>query len=112
MRTLRLSWLFLAVFLLASLACDDSIDLNLGELLTFTVMTAGENLDPDGYTLSITAVAVNETIGLNESKTFSVLRIPVTVELLGVAANCTVDNNPQSVNVSGPTTVTFVVECS
>ncbi len=110
---MRLSRLFLAACLLASLACNDfdSINLDLGEPLTVTVMTVGENLDADGYTLSITGVA-DEAIGVNESKLFTVLRIDITVELLDVAANCAVDNNPQTVDVSGPTTVVFVVECS
>ncbi len=113
---MRLTRLFLAFCLLASLACDIwdgdlDLDLDLNEQLTVTVMTVGENLDPDGYTLAVTGVA-NEAVGLNESVVFDVLRIDITVELLGVAANCVVDTNPQTVHVSGPTTVVFVVECS
>ncbi len=80
-------------------------------MLTVSVTTVGENLDADGYTLSITG-APNEAIGINEFKVFSVLSIDITVELLGVAVNCAVDVNPQTVSVNGPTTVTFFVECS
>ncbi len=117
---MRLSRLFLAVCLLAvcllgSLACDHDSALGTPlfniETLTITVMTVGENLDADGYTLSTTGVA-EDTIGINETKVFTVLVMEVTVELLDVAANCTVDNNPQTVDVNSPTTVIFVVECS
>ena len=103
--------LWFAVCLLFATGCDNDIDLDLNELLTVSVMTVGENLDADGYTLSITG-RLDESIGINESRTFSVLRIDITVELRGVANNCEVDANPQTVSVSGPTTVTFIVECS
>ena len=111
---MRLLQLFLAVCLLASLACDgiDSINLDLDlELLTVTVTTGGVNLDADGYTLSITG-RPDEAIGINESRVFSISGDNVTVQLSGVAGNCVVDNNPQAVNISGPTTVTFTVACS
>ena len=103
----------LSACLLASVGCDiGDFDLNLrSELLTVNVMTLGANLDADGYTLSVTS-QLDESININDTRTFSVLRIDITVELLGVAGNCTVDANPQTVTVRGPTTLAFFVECT
>ena len=109
---MKLLQLFLAFCIFASLACNDIDSITFdSEVLTVTVTTVGENLDADGYTLVITGMA-EEPIGLNESKSFSTILNTVTVELLGVADNCVVGNNPQTVNLTGPTTVTFVVDCS
>ncbi len=113
-KTMRIMPLLLTACLLASFGCDPDFDFNLGldsELLTVTVMTAGENLDADGYTLSVTGKPAT-TIGINASRTFSVLNVDHTVELRGIAPNCTTTNNPRTVSVTGPTTTTFVVECS
>ncbi len=110
---MRLSRLLLAVCLLASLGCDPDIG-NIGldsELLTVNVSTVGANLDPDGYTLSITGQR-DEPIAINDTRTFSVLRFDHTVELRGVAGNCVVANNPRTFSVNGPTTTSFLVECS
>lgn len=110
---MRLMPLILAACLLASLGCDN-ITNNLtldSEILTVSVSTVGANLDADGYGLSITGEP-DDTIGVNEAKTFSVLRIDVTVELRDIAANCAVNTNPQTVGVRGPTTVAFLVECA
>ncbi len=107
--------LLLALCLLASFACFDGIgDLNLDldfENLTVIVRTSGENLDPDGYELAITGFA-NIAVNVNDTETVVVSNGEVVVELLGIAANCTVDDNPRTVNVTGPTTVTFSVECT
>ncbi len=110
---MKLSRLLLAFGLLTSLGCDPDLgNFTLpSELLTVTVMTVGENLDADGYTLSITS-EFDAAIGINESRTFSVLRIDITIELRGVADNCAVANNPRTIDVNRPTTTTFVVECS
>ncbi len=108
---MKLRPILLTVCLLASLGCD--IDGFTGldtEMLTVSVTTVGANFDPDGYMLSITGV-YDEPIGVNEIKTFTVLRINVTVELGDVAGNCAVNANPQTVDVDGPTTVAFYVEC-
>ncbi len=110
---MKLLQILLAFCLLASLGCEPGIG-NIGlrsEMLTVTVTTVGANLDGDGYTLSITGQP-DETIGINESMAFSVLRFDHTVELRGVAGNCTVANNPRTLSINGPTSTTFVVQCT
>ncbi len=103
----------LALCLLTSLGCDvgNITGLDLTEVLSVSATTIGTNLDPDGYMLAITGELEEEPIGVNEIKTFTVFRTDVTVELQGVAGNCAVNANPQTVNVNGPTTVAFYVEC-
>ena len=109
---MRFSPILLAISLLVSLGCDPDLNLDLGsELLTVNVTTIGENLDPDGYTLSVTGEPV-EAIEINATRTFRVFPTDITVELRGVAGNCTVANNPRTIDVRGPRTTTFVVECS
>ncbi len=109
------SLLLLALCLLASLGCDPDIgplDLNLrSETLTVAVSTVGANLDPDGYMVSVTSYP-DTPIGINETMAFSVMRIDHTVELSGVAANCNAAGNPRTLSVNGPTSTTFIVECS
>ncbi len=103
--------LILTACLLASLGCDIGNITGLDtEVLTVSVRTVGTNLDPDGYMLTMTGEP-DEPIGVNEIKTFTVFRIDVTVDLRNIATNCAVNANPQTVNVSGPTTVAFYVEC-
>ena len=85
--------------------------------LVVTTETSGSNLDPDGYRLTVTGETINANrdIGLNDSTAFSVLRGgDCTVELSDLAANCSIDANPQfvSVPVSNEATVTFIVSCS
>lgn len=104
----------LTACLLVLLGCDigDNLALDLDfEILTVDVASVGDNLDPDGYLLSITGIS-EQRIGVTETRLFSVLRIDITVELRDVAANCAAIENPQTVSVRGPTTVSFVVECS
>ena len=112
---MKLSKLVLSVCLLASFGCGpdiDNLNLDLGpELLTVNVTTVGDNLDADGYTLAVTGEP-EEAIGINASRTFSVLPIDITIELRGVAGNCTVAANPRTIRVDASTTTTFVVECS
>ena len=112
---MKLTRLLLIVCLLVSLGCDPDIDnirLDLGsELLTVNVSTVGANLDPDGYTLSVTG-QLDEQIGINATRTYSVLAMDHTITLGGVADNCTVANNPRTIRVTGSTSTTFIVECS
>ncbi len=108
---MKLRPILLTVCLLASLGCD--IDGFTGldtEMLTVSVTTVGANFDPDGYMLSITGEH-DEPIGVNESKSFNVLTMNLTVELSGVATNCAAHTNPIRVDVNGPTSVGFFVEC-
>ncbi len=103
---------FLAACLLASFGCDPvNITGFDTEVLTVRVATTGANLDADGYLCSVTG-EFDQPIDINEQKIFTVLRIDVTVELKDVAPNCAADANPQTVNVSGPTTVSFLVQCT
>ncbi len=112
---MKLARLFLAFCLLASLGCNPNIDIgNIGPFsafLTVSVRTVGANLDADGYMLSITSHS-DTAIGINESMAFSVMPIDITVELRDIASNCTVANNPRTIDVNGSTTTDFVVECS
>ncbi len=112
---MKLTRLLLAVSLLVLSGCDpdvDNIRLDLGsELLTVNVSTVGANLDPDGYTLSVTG-QLDDSIGINATRTYSVLAMNHTITLSGVADNCTVADNPRTISVTGSTVTTFVVECS
>src|SRR5437016_3746848 len=82
--------------------------------LTVTTSTTGSNLDPDGYT--VTVDGNQKAIGINASVTFSGLAAGNhTVQLNGVAQNCTVSgSNPRTVSTTGgsTTTSTFSVSCS
>ena len=82
--------------------------------LVITTTTSGDDPDPDGYTVSVegkadTTIGSNGTITLNDVS--SGLR---SVELKGVANNCTVaDDNPRTVTVLEDATVqtNFVITC-
>lgn len=112
---MNFSRVLLAICLLVSLGCDTDIgplNLDLGsELLTVNVSTIGENLDPDGYMLSVTGEP-DEAIGINATRTYSVFPNNLTVELRGIAGNCTVANNPRTIDVRGSVSTTFIVECA
>ena len=85
--------------------------------LTVTTSTTGSDLDPDGYTVTVDGTN-SQAIGTNNSNgvTFPGLSAAShTVELTGVASNCTVSgSNPRNVNVaagSGGSTA-FAVTCA
>src|SRR2546421_3287933 len=82
--------------------------------LTVATNTTGSNLDPDGYT--VTVDGNQKAIGINASVTLSGLAAGNhTVQLNGVAQNCTVSgSNPRTVSTTGgsTTTSTFSVSCS
>ncbi len=83
-------------------------------LLTVTTSTAGSNLDPDGYTVTIDGT-VTQPVATNGSVTVTVPTGNNPVALSGVAANCTVSGaNPRTVTVpaGGTGTTTFSVTCS
>jgi len=80
-----------------------------------TAATSGDEPDADGYTVSVDG-GTGEAIGVNGSVTLS-SQAPGdhSVELSGVAANCTVaGDNPRTVAVTAgnTTTTTFDVTCS
>jgi hypothetical protein len=88
--------------------------LALGDL-TVSTATTGADLDPDGYTVTVDGTAGQE-IGVNGTVTFAdLLEGDHTVELTGVAANCTVaEENPRTVTVppNGAVETAFAVDCA
>lgn len=82
--------------------------------LEITISTTGEDIDPDGYVISVDG-ADAQAIGVNEQLSFSGLTPgEYNVELGDVAANCTVaGNNPRTVTVTGGNTAVtgFTVAC-
>src|SRR5205814_10178034 len=83
--------------------------------LTVTTSTTGTNLDPDGYTVSVDGGAASQPIATNGSVTFTGPSGDHSIELLGVAGNCTVSGaNPRTVNVpaNATATTTFSVSCA
>ena len=109
--------LLLLPLVLALGGCGDDSDDTLGPStgsIRVIVYTTGQNLDPDGYVVTVDhandqAVAVDDTV---------LFFYPVgvhRVELTGIADNCQVSgDNPRRVGVySGSTTsITFDVGCS
>jgi len=82
--------------------------------LTVTAATTGQDLDPNGYTVTVDG-GQSRSLGINASTTYPGLTAAShTVELTGIAANCTVSGqNPRSVTVStSGTTTTFTITCA
>src|SRR5213079_411795 len=82
--------------------------------LTVTTNTTGSNLDPDGYTVVVDG-SQSQAIGINNSVTFSGLSPGNhSVQLNGLAQNCTVSSNPRTVSITAGTTTatTFSVSCT
>lgn len=83
--------------------------------LNVDVTTTGADLDPDGYQVLVDGV-LSQAVGTNGTTTFSGLATGShSVELQGVAANCTVAApNPTTVSVPGGSaaTHTFAVTCT
>jgi hypothetical protein len=92
---------------------DESTGPTTGSIAVITT-TTGNNLDPDGYTVSVDGGA-SQAIGINETQTISeVSGGSHSVELGGVAANCTVEGpHPRTVSVAGgaKSQVGFLVRC-
>ena len=99
-----------------TLGCSDSTGPTTTSVLV-TVLTAGTEADPDGYTLSIDdgpgqAVGVNATVTIDGLPTGNHL-----FRLDGLASNCSVSGtNPRSVdviavNAASPISVSFSVSC-
>src|SRR5256885_1407889 len=82
--------------------------------LKVTTSTTGSDLDPDGYTVVVDG-SQSKAIGINSSVTFSGLSPgDHSVQLNGLAQNCTVSSNPrtESITVGNTTTTTFSVSCA
>ena len=79
-----------------------------------TTTTTGDNADPDGYTVKLDNGG-DQAVGDGAPFTFS--DVPAgqhTVELSGLAANCTVGDNPASVTLAGGESkqVPFAIQCT
>src|SRR5207248_1340977 len=82
--------------------------------LTVTAATTGQDLDPDGYTVTVDG-GRSRSLGINTSTTYPGLTATShTVELTGIAGNCTVSGqNPRTVTVAtSGTTTTFTISCA
>ena len=82
--------------------------------LQVTTVTSGAEPDPDGYSIQIDAAAASP-IGNAETRTFSdVAAGDHSLQLGGLAANCTADGLTKSTTVTARTTatVTFAVTCT
>ena len=82
--------------------------------LKVTTGTTGSDLDPDGYTVVVDG-SQSKAIGINNSVTFSGLSPGNhSVQLNGLAQNCSVSSNPRTVSITAgnTTTTTFSVSCA
>ncbi len=82
--------------------------------MTVTAATTGQDLDPNGYTVTVDG-GQSRGLGINASTTYPGLTAAShTVELTGIAANCTVSGqNPRTITVAtSGTTTTFTVTCA
>jgi len=81
--------------------------------LTVTAATSGQDLDPDGYTVTVDG-GQSRSLGVTASTTYTLTAASHTVELSGIAANCTVSGqNPRTVTVpTSGTTTTFSITCT
>jgi predicted RNA-binding protein with TRAM domain len=110
---------FTTAFLLclagSTLACGDEVTPpSTTGTLEITTTTTGVEPDPDGYTVQVDAGA---TQSIGSSATLQNPDLPPgshTVQLGGLAANCTVAQNPRTVSVAAgeTSTVSFAVTCS
>src|SRR5439155_55779 len=82
--------------------------------LKVTTGTTGSDLDPDGYTVTVDE-GQSRAIGINNTVTISGLSPGNhSVQLNGLAQNCSVSSNPRTVSITaGSTTMTtFTVSCA
>src|SRR5206468_1714168 len=82
--------------------------------LTVTAATTGQNLDPNGYTVTVDG-GQSRSLGINASTTYPGLTAAShTVELTCIAANCTVSGqNPRTITVATTTpSRSFTVTCA
>jgi hypothetical protein len=80
--------------------------------LEITTSTSGAELDPDGYIFQIDG-GPNNPIGSSATVRSDHPTGPHSIQLAGVAANCTVADNPRSVTVVGgdTTAASFAITC-
>src|SRR4051794_2198129 len=83
--------------------------------LQVTTVTTGDDPDPDGYTVQLDGEAAPQTIGA--SATIERSELPPgdhSLRLDGLAPNCSVAENPRTVQITAgqTTTTTFAVVCT
>src|SRR2546425_1872173 len=100
--------------LLAALACrgSESTGPSTGSVQV-TASTIGTDLDPDGYAVAVDG-GVEQSLPVNGTSTFSTSAGDHVIELGGVASNCSVAKNPQTVSVTPGTTTeaAFQITCA
>lgn len=82
--------------------------------LAITSVTAGTNPDADGYMISVGGGAPQALLANGTLDVPGLAVGPTSIELTGVAPNCTVQGgNPQEVNVTAgaPTALTLTIDC-
>ena len=108
------SVLLLALVAVQGCGSDDPTSPPTVGTITATTATSGEDIDPDGYNVSIGGSG--QAIAATGSVLFSnVAPGSQTVTLTGLASNCQVSgNNPLTVTVTAGqnTTATFTVTCT
>jgi len=102
--------------LVAPMACDDDgVSPNSGTLKVVASKT-GAGTDPDGFTIDLDSGSKTKNISVDGSATWKgVSTGNHTIELKGVASNCTVSgDNPRTVTVEKKKTKTetFSVACT
>lgn len=98
---------------LAIVACDDDDPVATTGSVTVNTTTTGDDVDADGYTISIDGAGAT-AVDANGSATVTNVQAGTrSVMLDGVADNCTVATNPASVSVTAGATATaaFAVTC-
>lgn len=81
--------------------------------LTVTAATTGSDLDPDGYTVTVDGT-LSKAVATSGSVSFPDLAAGShTVELSGLASNCSTSDSPQTATLTaaGTTTVSMSVAC-
>lgn len=100
---------------LSIVACDDDDDpvAPTTGSVTVNTTTVGDDVDADGYTISIDGSGATAVAATGSATVTGVAAGARSVMLDGVADNCTVATNPASVTVTASATVTadFAISC-
>ncbi len=113
---MKVRGLVMVVLLGTLFACDDDNPVAPDPgTLEVAVATTGEGTDDDGYTISVDEGAETQDVDVSGQASLELDPGQHTVELTGVAANCTVDgDNPTTVTVESGQSVSvdFAVTCA
>jgi hypothetical protein len=102
-----------ALVLLLSGECQNAFDFDSDGNIRVEISTRGSNLDPDGYSLTVDG-DLAYVVAAQGSLTLQLTQGTHSVQLGGLAANCTVDGeNPRPIVVgaSGSVDVSIGVTC-